>query len=217
MSLGRAEMPSFSTLNLDGSSSPPPALPPPSRSTPAICYDDCDDELHCSDCGKCYVLCHEHSGCDCNEEDGLEIDFHCAVCCCGRSLEYADCMLRSLLSPAEYHTASHKYLWLLSYCSHSQSIIQCDMTYIEMMSLKTIIKIDKIRYFSPIYVLCVLSHFWPFIKANLSLENFNKNLGFGQPPPLVGPNAKNFRKWNLQAPLTFQIWENWIFYNMSMK
>ena len=39
-----------------------------------------------------------------------------------------------------------------------------------------------IRYCSPIYALCVLSHYWPFTKANLVLENFNKNLGFGQTP-----------------------------------
>ena len=44
---------------------------------------------------------------------------------------------------------------------------------------------ELIRYCSPIYVLCVSSHFCPFTKANLGLENFNKNLGFGQtsPPP----------------------------------
>ena len=54
-----------------------------------------------------------------------------------------------------------------------------------------------IRYWSPIYVLCVSSHFWPFTKANLVLENFNKNLGFGQtPPPLVGPKAQVFPKKN---------------------
>ena len=110
MSLGRAEMPTFSTLNLDGSSPPSPAPPPPSPPTPAICYDDCDDDMHCTKCGKCHVLCHEHSGCDCYGEDGLEITFHCALCCCGRSLEYADCKLKSLLSPKDHHTASHPYL-----------------------------------------------------------------------------------------------------------
>ena len=54
---------------------------------------------------------------------------------------------------------------------------------------------ELIRYCSPIYVLCVSSHFLPFTKANLVLENFNKNLGFGQtPPPLVGPKAQVFPK-----------------------
>ena len=33
------------------------------------------------------------------------------------------------------------------------------------------------------------------------LENFNKNLGFGQtPPPLVGPNAQLFPKKNFDGP-----------------
>ena len=52
------------------------------------------------------------------------------------------------------------------------------------------------------YVLCVSSHFWPFTKANLVLENFNKKLGFGQaPPPLFGQKPKFFRKSILMAPL----------------
>ena len=110
MSLGRAEMPTFSTLNLDGSSSPSPAPPPLSPPSSWICYDDCDQDLHCHHCGKCHVLCQEHSGCDCYEENGLEINFHCAVCCCGRSLENEDCKLKNLLTPEAYHTASHNYL-----------------------------------------------------------------------------------------------------------
>ena len=109
MSLGRMEMPTFSTLNLDGSSSPPPAPPPPSPPSSWICYDDCEDDLHCSDCGKCVVLCHDHSGCDCYGEEGLGISFHCAVCCCGRSLEHQNCKLKDILSPEAYHTASHPY------------------------------------------------------------------------------------------------------------
>ena len=110
MSLGRAEMPTFSTLNLDGSSSPPPAPPPPSPPSPFICYDDCEDDEHCSDCGKCAVLCQEHHGCDCWGEEGLDITFHCAVCCCGRSLEGQYCKLKDFLSPESFHTASHPYL-----------------------------------------------------------------------------------------------------------
>ena len=67
---------------------------------------------------------------------------------------------------------------------------------------------ELIRYWSPIYVLCVSSHFWPFTKANLVLENFNKNLGFGQtPPPLVGPNAQLFPKMHFEGPpLTANEW-----------
>ena len=118
MSLGRPEMQTFSSVNLDGSCSTPPA--PPSPSTPSPCYDDCEKDMHCSDCGKCYALCPEHSGCNCGDEDGLEFTFHCAVCCCGRSLEHEECKLRSLLSPEDYHTASHPYLWYISCCDHSQ-------------------------------------------------------------------------------------------------
>ena len=54
--------------------------------------------------------------------------------------------------------------------------------------------IDKI-------LLCVSSHFCPFTKANLVLENFNKKLGFGQtPPPLVGLNAQLFPKMHFEGP-----------------
>ena len=109
MSLGRPEMPTFSSLNLDGSSSPPPAPPHPPQPSAWICYDDCENDMHCSSCGKCIVLCKEHKGCDCDDVDGLEIDFHCAVCCCGRSLNSHDCKLQDLLSPDDYHTASHIY------------------------------------------------------------------------------------------------------------
>ena len=42
---------------------------------------------------------------------------------------------------------------------------------------------ELIRYCSPIYVLYVSSHFWPFTKGNILLENFNKNFGFDQTPP----------------------------------
>ena len=62
------------------------------------------------------------------------------------------------------------------------------------------------RYCSPIYVLCVSSHFWPFTKANLILENFNKNLGFGQTPPLVGPKAQVFPKNNFDGTPYLHIW-----------
>ena len=95
MSLGRPEMPTFSTLNLDGSSSPPPAPPPSSPFSPPICYDDCTEDQHCNLCGKCYVLCKDHSGCDCDDEDDPRIIYHCAVCCCGQT--HDDCKLLKLL------------------------------------------------------------------------------------------------------------------------
>merc|ERR1712110_1257437 len=80
-------------------------LPHQSPPSPFICYDDCEDDDHCSDCGKCAVLCQEHHGCDCCGEEGLDITFHCAVCCCGRSLEGQYCKLKDLLSPEAFQTA----------------------------------------------------------------------------------------------------------------
>ena len=60
---------------------------------------------------------------------------------------------------------------------------------------------ELVGYCSPIYVFYVSSHFWPFTKANLILEIFNKNLGFGQTPaPLVGPNAQLFPKMHFEGP-----------------
>ena len=67
---GRPEMPTFFTLNLDGSSPPLPAPPPSSTFSPPLCYDECTEDQHCNLCRKCYVLCHEHSGCDCDNEGG---------------------------------------------------------------------------------------------------------------------------------------------------
>ena len=39
---------------------------------------------------------------------------------------------------------------------------------------------DLIRYWPPINVVCVSSHFWPFTKVNLVLVNFNKKMRLGQ-------------------------------------
>ena len=100
MSLGRPEMPTFSSLNLDGSSSPsaspapPPSTPsstspPPSTPSPSpppfgVCYEGCGPYQHCDRCGKCEDLCQEHNGCDLEEE----LPLHCAVCCCLREVMY---------------------------------------------------------------------------------------------------------------------------------
>ena len=91
MSLGRPEMPTFSSLNLDGASSPSPtptpptpssASPPPSTPSPSppVCYRGCT--WHCDSCGKCAFLCRDHSGCTCCDEEDLPP--HCTVCCCLR-------------------------------------------------------------------------------------------------------------------------------------
>ena len=51
--------------------------------------------------------------------------------------------------------------------------------------------------------LCLSSHFWPFTNANLVLENFDKNLGLADPPPLpwLGQNPKFFQISFLKASL----------------
>ena len=103
MSLGRQEMPTFSSLNLDGASSPSPtptpptpssASPPPSSPSPSpppfgVCYEGCQSDQHCDRCGKCDYLCQEHNGCDCYSEE--ELPFLCAVCYCLRSVMYRPC------------------------------------------------------------------------------------------------------------------------------
>ena len=91
MSLGRPELPTFSSLNLDGTSSPSPTPTPPTPSSaspspstpspsPPVCYRGCT--WHCDSCGKCAFLCRDHSGCTCCDEEDLPP--HCTVCCCLR-------------------------------------------------------------------------------------------------------------------------------------
>ena len=60
---------------------------------------------------------------------------------------------------------------------------------------------ELIRYCSPIYVMCVSSHFWSFTKANLVLESFNKNLGFGQTPPPCWAKCPTFSEKPFWGPL----------------
>ena len=85
----RPHQPTFSALNLDGSSSPPPSppplspppsLPPPTQPSrrPPLCRINYDHS-HCKDCGRCRCLCVEHHGCYCEDDD---IDPGCVVCYC---------------------------------------------------------------------------------------------------------------------------------------
>ena len=86
MSVGRLEMPTFSSLNLDGSSSPTPSSAPPSC-PPPLCYEDCKiPEQHCEACGRCEFLCIEHSGCDCEEPYFDPTEIECAICYCTREV-----------------------------------------------------------------------------------------------------------------------------------
>ena len=82
MSVGRPEMPTFSSLNLDGCSSPTPPPPPP------ICYDYCEiPRQHCDDCEKCVVLCYDHFGCDCEPPTFDPTEIECAICYCTREVK----------------------------------------------------------------------------------------------------------------------------------
>lgn len=84
MSVGRPEMPTFSSLNLYGCSSPTPAPPPP---PPPICYEHCEiPSQHCNDCGKCDFLCYDHFGCDCEEPYFDPTEIECAICYCTREV-----------------------------------------------------------------------------------------------------------------------------------
>ena len=61
---------------------------------------------------------------------------------------------------------------------------------------------ELMKYCPPIYVLCVSSHFWPFIIVKVVLEKLDKNLGFADPhPPQLGQIPKFFQKIDLKAPL----------------
>ena len=53
---------------------------------------------------------------------------------------------------------------------------------------------ELMKYCPPSYVLCVSSHFWPFIIVKVVLEKLDKNLGSADPPPLSWAKFPNFSK-----------------------
>ena len=68
MSLGRGEMPTFSTLNLYGSSSPSPAPPPPSPPPSEVTdCDECGEKFKCGEDFEDHLVwcrwCDESKGC----------------------------------------------------------------------------------------------------------------------------------------------------------
>ena len=72
MSVGRPDMPTFSSLNLDGNPPIPPSPPTISPPTSPLinpwipCMNNCDiPDEHCEHCFKCSKLCSEHQGCSC--------------------------------------------------------------------------------------------------------------------------------------------------------
>ena len=72
MSVGRPDMPTFSSLNLDGNPPIPPSPPTISPPTSPLinpwipCMNNCNiPDEHCEHCFKCGKLCSEHQGCSC--------------------------------------------------------------------------------------------------------------------------------------------------------
>ena len=77
ISVEKLDVPTFSSINMDGSSSPPPSSPTPSPSPttptptpssrrPPLCHLNYD-HTHCEHCGRCVYLCGEHHGCYCGK------------------------------------------------------------------------------------------------------------------------------------------------------
>ena len=91
ITMEKLDVPTFSSVNMDGSSSPPPRPPrpptPPSLLRPPLCYNfNC--RAHCGGCGRRYFLCVDHNGCYC-ELDEYDVEPHCLVCNCERNVRYS--------------------------------------------------------------------------------------------------------------------------------
>ena len=73
--------PTFSQLDGEGDPLPSSPLAPPA------CQSYCNTaEQHCWNCGMCFDLCPEHSGCNCDPEE--EIEERCAICRCASEVRY---------------------------------------------------------------------------------------------------------------------------------
>ena len=93
----KLDVPTLPSINLDGSSSPPPSSPTPSPSpttptpTPSSCRPPlCHlnyDHTHCEHCGRCVYLCGEHHGCYCGKPWS---DQWCDVCYCELVVRYTN-------------------------------------------------------------------------------------------------------------------------------
>ena len=95
ISVEKLDVPTFSSINMDGSSSPPPSSPTPSPTTPTptpssrrppLCHLNYD-HTHCEHCGRCVYLCVEHHGCYCGKPWS---DQWCDVCYCELVVRYTN-------------------------------------------------------------------------------------------------------------------------------
>ena len=97
ISVEKLDVPTFSSINMDGSSSPPPSSPTPSPSPttptptpssrrPPLCHLNYD-HTHCEHCGRCVYLCGEHHGCYCGKPWS---DQWCDVCYCELVVRYTN-------------------------------------------------------------------------------------------------------------------------------
>ena len=65
----------------------PPPSPPP---TSPPCFSHCNTaEDHCEDCGMCFVLCPDHSGCNCDTEEEEIEERSCDICRCSSNVCHA--------------------------------------------------------------------------------------------------------------------------------
>ena len=63
--------------------------PPPPESL--VCASNCKAvDQHCCNCGRCFGLCPEHSGCTCEPEEEEEIENLCSICHCFLSVRCPD-------------------------------------------------------------------------------------------------------------------------------
>ena len=92
-------VPTFASINLDSSSSPPPSsptsspspttpTPTPSSRRPPFCHLNYD-HIHCENCSRCAYLCSEHHGCFCGKLI-VEMASFCDVCFCEPAVRYTN-------------------------------------------------------------------------------------------------------------------------------
>ena len=89
--VARPDVPIFTTLNVDGPFSLPPAPAPPYSMRPPLCDFNCVKEGrdHCYECGRCDILCRDHNACTCERDEDEDDGTNCAVSCCFSDVRYA--------------------------------------------------------------------------------------------------------------------------------